>query len=85
MIIIQYPGHFSSNYTFSVHDETSFDASLLLSGGEQHSEMLRTELCLQGTATYDANILTVSRELDSGIVEICYTNFLTNRLGNKAS
>lgn len=51
---------FSSHYTFSLHDETSFDSSLLLSSGEQHSEMLRTEICLQGTATYDTNILTVS-------------------------
>ena len=50
----------SSLYTFSLHDETSFDSSLLLSSGEQHSEMLRTEICLQGTATYDVNILTVS-------------------------
>lgn len=54
-------GVFSSHYTFSLHDETSFDTSLLLSSGEQHAEMLRTDLCLQGTATYDANILTVRR------------------------
>ena len=55
-----YAGYFSSRYTFSLHDETSFDTSLLLSSGEQHSEMLRTELCLQGTAMYDANIINVS-------------------------
>ena len=59
-LLILYTAPFSSHYTFSLHDETSFDSSLLLSSGEQHSEMLRTEICLQGTATYDVNILTVS-------------------------
>ena len=59
-LVLYYAAPFSSLYTFSLHDETSFDSSLLLSSGEQHSEMLRTEICLQGTATYDVNILTVS-------------------------
>ena len=56
----------SSHYTFSLHDTTSFDANLLLSSGEQHSEMLRTEVCLQGTASYDTNILTVRDFLQGG-------------------
>ena len=60
VFLVFYAAPFSSHYTFSLHDETSFDSSLLLSSGEQHSEMLRTEICLQGTATYDVNILTVS-------------------------
>jgi len=48
----------TSHYNFSLHDEASFGADLLLSSGEQHSEMLRTEFCLQGRASYDVNILT---------------------------
>ena len=59
MMVFSQTGHYSSNYTFSVHDDISFDTSLLLSSGEQHAEMLRAEICLEGTATYDANILTV--------------------------
>jgi len=53
----------TSHYNFSLHDEASFGADLLLSSGEQHSEMLRTEFCLQGRASYGVNILTVSKPL----------------------
>ena len=55
------PVGLSSRYKFSLHDEVSFDASLLLSSGEQHNEMLRTEYCLQGEALYNVNNLNVSK------------------------
>ena len=57
----------TSHYNFSLYDETSFDADLLLSNGELHSEMLRTEFCLQGRAYYNINILTVSTKVTIGI------------------
>lgn len=57
----------TSHYNFSLYDETSFDADLLLSNGELHSEMLRTEFCLQGRANYNVNILTVSTKVTIGI------------------
>ena len=50
----------SSRYTFSLYDEVMFDANLQLSGGLEHTQMWGAELCLQGTATYDVNILQVS-------------------------
>lgn len=49
----------SSRYTFSLYDEATFDANLLLSGGQQHTQMWGAEICLQGTASYDINILQV--------------------------
>lgn len=49
----------SSQYTFSVYDDTVFDGNLLLSGGREHTQMWGAETCFQGTATYNVNILKV--------------------------
>jgi len=49
----------TSTYSFSVFDEVSFDADMELSGGSQQNRMWGAELCLQGSASYDRNILQV--------------------------
>ena len=52
--------HYSTDYTLSMRDETSFTVDLQLSSGIQHNQFLRTELCLDGKVSYTANMLTVS-------------------------
>ena len=62
MILCSYAADQSSKYHFSFHDETVVSSHLALSSGNQDSdfEMMRTQLCLEGTATYDTvNIITV--------------------------
>ena len=49
----------TSRYAFSMYDETTFDANLELSGGAEQNRMWGAELCLQGVASYNRNILQV--------------------------
>ena len=51
----------SSRYHFSLHDEMTMTTHLALArDGESDYEMMKTQLCLEGTASYDTiNILTV--------------------------
>lgn len=59
MITLTYLDPLSSRITFSLYDEAAFDANLALSQGEEHTRMWSTEMCLQGTASYDVNMLNV--------------------------
>ena len=59
----------SSQYHFSFHDEMTMSSHLALSDGEREFEMMRTHLCLEGTASYNTiNVLTVSTERTLPIV-----------------
>ena len=42
-----------------MHDEASFTANLLLASGEENTEFVKTELCVDGEANYDVNIAKV--------------------------
>ena len=42
-----------------MRDEATFTADLHLSSGQQHNKFLQTDLCLDGTVTYNANIAKV--------------------------
>ena len=53
------PDPFSTEYLFSMRDEAIFSSRLSVSSGEQHNDFLQTELCLEGTVTYDTNMATV--------------------------
>lgn len=58
----------SSSYHFSFHDEMAMTTHLaLITDEDDEFEMMRTQLCLEGTASYDTiNILAV-----------CYSNVIT--------
>lgn len=42
-----------------MRDEATFTADLHLSSGQQHNEFLQTDLCLDGTVTYNTNMAKV--------------------------
>ena len=60
LLALQISADLSTQYHFSLHDETTMSSHLALSDGASDFEMMRTQLCLEGTAFYDdVNILTV--------------------------
>ena len=61
----------SSKYHFSFHDEMTLSSHLALSDGDSDFEIMRTQLCLEGTADYETiNILTVSRRVSRQLYHI---------------
>ena len=52
--------NYSTSYQFSLFDDTWFSSHLELSGGDNTVELLRTQLCYEGTISYGINMLKVS-------------------------
>ena len=51
---------YTTSYSFSLWDESLFSAHLELSEGDISHEIMKTQLCYEGTVTYDINMLNVS-------------------------
>jgi hypothetical protein len=73
----------TTRYDFSIRDETNFAIDLQLSTGLQHDQFLQTQVCLEASTSYAANIMkfdpllvTKQHNRYSGIIDNLIEDFI---------
>ena len=62
---------YSTSYQFSLYDDTWISSHLELSGGDNTVELLRTQLCYEGTISYGINMLKVCTNICMFYMYLC--------------